>query len=201
VKVRTLLSFVALVLRHRTVLPDPRDDSLRREAHVAGYVAYTLMFATVVWGMLTTAGTVRRSVRRQTLYGAHMVLSIMAMCFTAVHAMSHLFKHTGAFTVAQLLVPFASEFHVTLGVISFELMVVAAASVWVQRRLSYHRWHAVHRVAYPAYVLVIAHVLLSAHHLGDGIVITAMATTAAVIGAMAVVCLTPSFRIPTQEAS
>jgi DMSO/TMAO reductase YedYZ heme-binding membrane subunit len=184
----------------RPVVSDP-DGSLKREAHVAGYCAYALMFGTVVWGMLTTAGTVRRSVRRQTIYGTHMVLSIMALSFTALHAMSHLFKRSNPMSPLRELVPFMSEFHVTLGVIAFELMVLAAVSVWIQRRLSYHRWHVLHRIAYPAYILVIAHVLLSAHHLSDGIVITTMAVTAACVAAFAVICLHPSHRLPAGDAA
>jgi len=186
-----------------TALPtvsDP-DDSLKREAHVAGYSAYALMFGTVVWGMLTTSGTVRRSVRRQTIYGTHMVLSIMALSFTALHAMSHLFKKSNPLSPLRELVPFMTAFHVTLGVVAFELMVLAAVSVWIQRRLSYHRWHVLHRIAYPAYILVIAHVLLSAHHLSDGVVVTTMAVTAACVAAFAVICLHPSHRLPAGDAA
>ncbi|MEO8267166.1 MAG: hypothetical protein ABI706_16800 [Ilumatobacteraceae bacterium] len=65
--------------------------------------------------MLTTSGTVRRSVRRQTIYGTHMVLSIMALSFSALHAMSHLFKKSNPMSPLRELVPFMSEFHVTLG--------------------------------------------------------------------------------------
>ena len=182
------------------MVSDP-DGSLKREAHVAGYTAYALMFGTVVWGMLTTSGTVRRSVRRQTIYGTHMVLSIMALSFTALHAMSHLFKKSNPMSPLRELVPFMSEFHVTLGVVAFELMVLAAVSVWIQRRLSYHRWHVLHRIAYPAYILVIAHVVLSAHHLSDGIVVTTMAVTAACVAAFAVICLHPSHRLPAGDAA
>ena len=95
------------------MVSDP-DGSLKREAHVAGYTVYAFS-RTVVWGMLTTSGTVRRSVRRQTIYGTHMVLSIMALSFTALHAMSHLFKKSNPMSPLRELVPFMSEFHVTLG--------------------------------------------------------------------------------------
>jgi methionine sulfoxide reductase heme-binding subunit len=177
------------------------DDSLKREAHVAGYVAYACVFATVVWGLLTTAGTVRRSVRRQTIYGTHMVLSIMALCFTTLHAMSHLFRHSGAYSIGKLLVPFASPFNVTIGVIAFELMAVAGASVWVQRRLSYRRWHVLHRITYPAYALVIGHVLLSAHHLTDGAIVAGMTATTCVVAALALARFHPSTRIRVTEPS
>ena len=130
-----------------------------------------------------------------------MVLSIMALSFTTLHAMSHLFKKSNPMSPLRELVPFMSEFHVTLGVIAFELMVVAAVSVWIQRRLAYHRWHVLHRIAYPAYILVIAHVLLSAHHLSDGVVVTTMAVTAACVAAFAVICLHPSHRLPAGDAA
>jgi hypothetical protein len=46
-------------------------------------------------------------------------------------------------------------------------------------------------------VLVIAHVLMSAHHRSDGIVISVLAATAAVVVAVALVGLLPPIR--TQE--
>jgi sulfoxide reductase heme-binding subunit YedZ len=183
----------------RTTAAPSVDDSLRRNAHVAGYIAYALMFATVVLGVLTSAGTIRRSVRRQTLYDIHMLLSIMAITATGLHALTHMLKQVDPFTVAEEVVPFATPVHITLGVIAFELMVVAAVSVSIQQQLSYHRWHRVHRIAYPAYVLVIVHVLLSAHHRSDGVVITALATTAGVVVVVALVGALPTIRANAEE--
>jgi sulfoxide reductase heme-binding subunit YedZ len=193
------MSHATLTAGRRLSAPSPVDDSLRRSAHVAGYIAYSLMVATVVLGLLTTAGTIRRSVRRQTIYDIHMILSIMAITATALHALSHMLKQVDPFNVMQELVPFATPFHVTLGVIAFELMLVAAISVSIQQQLSYHRWHWVHRIAYPAYVLVIVHVLLSAHHRSDGIVIATLATTASVVAIVGLFAALPSIRANAKE--
>jgi methionine sulfoxide reductase heme-binding subunit len=168
------------------------DDSLKREAHFAGYVAYALMFATVVWGILTSAGTVRRWLKRQTIYGGHMIFSVMAMSFAALHAASHLFKSQDRYRLMQLVVPFASPFHVGIGVVAFELMIATAVSVWLQRRLSYRRWQLVHRVAYGSYLLAIGHVALSAHHLTSGPIVVALVTTAAVVGLLAILRFLPA---------
>jgi methionine sulfoxide reductase heme-binding subunit len=172
------------------------DDSLKREAHYAGYTAFGLMFATVVWGILTSAGTVRRWLKRQTIYGGHMIFSIMAMSFTAMHAASHLFKTEGRYHLVQLIVPFASPFKVTIGVLAFELMIAVAVSVWLQRRLSYHRWQLVHRVAYASYVLAIGHVALSAHHLTQGPLIAALVSTSAVVIVIAIARFIPATAAP-----
>jgi DMSO/TMAO reductase YedYZ heme-binding membrane subunit len=153
------------VLRPRALPSDP-DHSLRQLAHFAGYCAYAFMVATVVWGLLTTSGTVRSSVRRETIYGGHMLLSVAALSFGALHASAHLFRSVHPYTLVQEFVPFSTPLKVTFGVVGLQLMAVAAGSVWFQRRLGYGRWHQLHRqVAGPAFALIIGHVVLTAHGL------------------------------------
>lgn len=52
------------------------DGAVRKAAALAGYLAYGLMWSTLMWGLGLTTGIVQRFVRRATLYGGHMVLAV-----------------------------------------------------------------------------------------------------------------------------
>lgn len=50
------------------------------------------MVATVAWGMLTTTHLARRGIRRETLYGGHMTMSIMTLSFITIHIAANVFS-------------------------------------------------------------------------------------------------------------
>ncbi|WP_239394274.1 ferric reductase-like transmembrane domain-containing protein [Frankia sp. CiP3] len=51
------------------------------------------------------------------------------------------------------------EPEVALGIVGLELGLAIAASIWLQRRLGYRRWHVLHYLAYVAFALSLAHVI------------------------------------------
>lgn len=135
------------------------DRPVRRAAALAGYVAYGLIALTVLWGILTSTGLARRSIRRRALYSGHMCLAVTTLAFSAMHAVAYMFQTGEQFGVLKVFVPFAQggELEVAFGIVGLELMAAVAASIWIQRRLNYRRWHIVHYFAYPAYVLALLH--------------------------------------------
>ncbi|MEA3217025.1 MAG: methionine sulfoxide reductase heme-binding subunit, partial [Acidimicrobiia bacterium] len=116
-------------------IDDPGATALHKTAATAGFLAYGLMVGTLAWGMLTTTGLARRSIRRQTLYGGHMTMSIMTLSFMLVHVLANVFNPRGALSASSALVPLAGAqpFGVSLGVISAELLVAVAVSIGFQR--------------------------------------------------------------------
>ncbi len=142
---------------------DPALVALHRTAALAGFLAYALMVATVAWGMLTTTHLARRGIRRQTLYGGHMTMSIMTLSFITIHIAANLFSPKNGLNIVHALIPFTpgGSAGVSLGVISTELAIAIAISVWFQQRLGYRTWHLIHWLAYPTYVLAIAHTIIS----------------------------------------
>jgi methionine sulfoxide reductase heme-binding subunit len=137
--------------------------ALHHTAATAGFLAYGLMVGAVCWGILTTTHIARRSVRRQTLYGGHMTMAIMTLSFVVIHIAGNLFSPVAHLSVPNAVVPFfpGNTWGLAMGVVSVELAFAVAVSVWFQRRMGYRAWHVFHWLAYPAYLLALAHTIIS----------------------------------------
>ena len=167
------------------------DANLRKMAALAGYISYALMGASIVWGVLTTTGWARRWVRRQTLYGGHMTLAITTLVFTLLHAVSYVFQTGDNFSWIKVVLPIG-EPEVGIGVISFELMLAVSMSIWIQRRLSYRRWHIIHWLVYPAYGLGLAHVFATSTEATQGLLFIALLVTALCVVALLILRSLPA---------
>ncbi len=122
------------------------DQSLRKEAALAGYLSYGIMAMTVAYGILLSTGWAKRIVRRSAVYGGHMSLAITAQAFGVLHALSYIFQTQEHFSVVQTFVPFAGggEIEVALGVVGLELMIGASFAVALVHKLNYRRFRKVH---------------------------------------------------------
>jgi sulfoxide reductase heme-binding subunit YedZ len=175
-------------------IDDPGATALHKTAATAGFLAYGLMVGTLAWGMLTTTGLARRSIRRQTLYGGHMTMSIMTLSFMLVHVLANVFNPRGALSASSALVPLAGAqpFGVSLGVISAELLVAVAVSIGFQRIVSYRRWHSFHRLAYPAFALALLHTFISGSDVRNGLIATGLIASLLALVALFVFRAVPS---------
>lgn len=141
-----------------------QDDGVRAASALSGWLAYGLMCLTLCWGVFTSAGWVRRATGRQLARSGHLVLATVTLAFAGSHGLALLFQREARFGLAHLLLPAAvgSPLRHALGALAFELMLVVAVSVLLRRVLGYRRWLLLHRLAYPAAALGVAHALLSA---------------------------------------
>ena len=159
----------------------PYDQGVRHVATLAGYLCYGLMALTVCFGILTTTGWARRSVTRQGLSAGHMVLAVITLTVGVLHGVAYAFQTGQQFSYVMAVVPFAGggEFEVGLGIIGLELGMAVAASIWVQRRMGYRRWHLFHYLAYAAFALSLAHTVATSPEVrslgGVGIIVAAAA--------------------------
>jgi DMSO/TMAO reductase YedYZ heme-binding membrane subunit len=141
----------------------PYDTGVHKIARLAALIAYVLMVATVVLGVMLRLRFLQRSVNRATFYGAHMTMALSAMIFGAVHGLTFLYQPIWRIGWTQLGVPFTGGVQrvpVGFGIVGTELAIAVACSVWLQRRLGYHRWLRFHQFAYAAFALVWLHVFL-----------------------------------------
>ncbi|MCE7006521.1 hypothetical protein LWC34_27365 [Kibdelosporangium philippinense] len=142
----------------------PRDEGLRGVAAVSARASYALMCLTICWGVLTKTGWARRFGERKTLRAGHMVLATLTITFGCVHAMGFLFLAEGAFTFAQISVPFGDGvfFRYAIAIIGLELMIAIFLTAGLHRWTSSRRWQFVHRTAYAALPLLVVHSILAA---------------------------------------
>lgn len=174
-----LVLFVAAVLLARdasaTATPIPGSPLDAYDKHVsydvgvhkitraAALIAYVLMVATVVLGVLLRLRFMQHAVNRATFYGAHMTLALAAMIFGVVHGATFLYQPIWQIGGRELTVPFTGgvqRLPVGFGILGTELAIAVACSVWLQRRLGYHRWLRTHQFAYLAFALIWLHVFL-----------------------------------------
>jgi DMSO/TMAO reductase YedYZ heme-binding membrane subunit len=173
---------------------DSALSALHHTAATAGFLAYGLMVGTVCWGILTTTHLARRGIRRQTLYGGHMTMAIMTISFIVIHIAGNIFSPAVALGPLNAIIPFfpGSSTGVTMGVVGTELAIAIAVSVWFQRRLGYRTWHLIHWLAYPSYVLSIAHTVVTGSDVRAGLVATALAASFLSVVALFVLRALPS---------
>lgn len=141
----------------------PYDTGSHKIARLAALVAYALMVATVALGVVLRLRFMQRSVNRATFYGAHTTLALAALIFGGIHGLTFVYQPVWRIGWYELAVPFTAHVQrvpVGLGILGTELAIAVACSVWLQRRLGYHRWLRLHQLAYACFGLVWAHIFL-----------------------------------------
>jgi predicted ferric reductase len=139
------------------------DTGVHEIARLAAIIAYILMVATVILGVILRLRYFQNTVNRATFYGAHMTLALSAVIFGGIHGLTFLYQPIWRIGVGELVVPFTGgveRMPVGFGVLGTELAIAVACSVWLQRRLGYHRWLRAHQYAYAAFALLWLHVFL-----------------------------------------
>jgi predicted ferric reductase len=141
----------------------PYDVGVHKLARVAAFIAYALMVATVVLGVLLRLRFMQRTVNRSTFYGAHMTLALSTMIFGSIHGLTFLYQPVWQIGIKQFTVPFSGGMQripVGFGILGTELAIAISCAVWLQRRMGYHRWLRFHQLAYAAFALIWLHVFL-----------------------------------------
>jgi ferredoxin/DMSO/TMAO reductase YedYZ heme-binding membrane subunit len=139
-------------------------DVVHQIAATIGFVSFFLLWLAVVWGMILRNGWAQTRLRHSTAYGVHMVMALLGLCLGTVHAFVQLANPTGTVYLVHVFVPFIHRYDpigIGVGVISLELLIALTLSILIQRLLGYTRWRALHTFAYVAFMLLVAHVLIS----------------------------------------
>lgn len=155
------ISLAVMPAAHAEGAHTPYDQGVRHVATLAGYLSYGLMALTVCFGVLTTTGWARRSVRRETMNGGHMLLAVMTLSFGVIHGVAYVFQTGEHFTYINAAIPLVGggELEVAFGIVGLELGIAVAVSIWLQRRLGYRMWHIIHWLAYVAFAFSLLHVI------------------------------------------
>lgn len=141
----------------------PHDAGVRQVAALTARLAFAFMCATLCWGVFVSTGWVHRLSGRQATRNSHLVLATTCLAFGAVHVLSFFYLTDVTLTPVTLFVPLADGLlRHTAGIVGFEAMIVIAVSVGFQRFFQYRRWLFLHRLAYPAVALLVAHSLFGA---------------------------------------
>jgi DMSO/TMAO reductase YedYZ heme-binding membrane subunit len=125
-------------------------------ARSSGLVAWALLCASLVWGVLLATRVLKPHDKPGWLLDLHRWLGTLTAAMVGVHLLALVVDSFVDFDALDLLVPFASDyatFPVALGVVALYLLIAVQVSSFFMRRIPTRWWRLVHM---SSYVLVLA---------------------------------------------
>jgi DMSO/TMAO reductase YedYZ heme-binding membrane subunit len=144
--------------------PDSGGTASWDFARAAGFATFILLWLSVLCGQFLRMRFHLRPVPQTALLEFHRAVSTLSLAFLAGHLVALLVDPVVSFSVANLFVPFTSDyrpFATGLGVVSLWCLLTVLLSTAIAGRLDHARWRTLHLLSYPAYVLALAHGLLA----------------------------------------
>ncbi|NLA34675.1 MAG: ferric reductase [Actinobacteria bacterium] len=126
----------------------------------SGIIAWLMLTATVIWGILLATKAFPNQRRPAWLLALHRWLAGLTLSFLAIHLVALVADSYASFGLADLTVPFASDWKpgaVALGVIAMWLLVAVELTSLAMRRLPRRFWRAVHLSSYVTFWLTSMH--------------------------------------------
>lgn len=126
----------------------------------SGIVAWLMLTATVIWGILVSTKAFPNQRRPLWLLAMHRWLSGLMLMFLAIHIAALVADNYVAFGWADVTVPYASDWKpgaVALGVIGMWLLIAVQITSLVMNRLPRRFWRVVHLFSYVAFWLTAMH--------------------------------------------
>lgn len=127
----------------------------------SGLVAWALVTASVIWGLLLSSRATSRP-RPAWVLDLHRFLGALGLAFLAVHLVGLTFDEWIGFGLADLLVPMASDYRpgaLAWGIVALHLLVVVEVSSLLVRHLPRRLWHGIHLTSFVVFGATTVHVL------------------------------------------
>jgi DMSO/TMAO reductase YedYZ heme-binding membrane subunit len=157
-------------------------------ARASGLVAWMLTTAAVVWGLALSTRIAGRRPPAAWLADLHRFLGGLALSFTIVHVVTLVVDDWVEFTLADVVLPFASTWRpmaVAWGVVALYVLVAVELTSLLRRRVPSRLWRGVHMASVPLFVVATLHLLTAGTDAGAPWVRTMVA-----LGVLVVVYLT-----------
>ena len=125
-----------------------------------GVVALILLTVTVVLGIAGTARFATPRWPRVVTSGLHRNVALLAVAFVGVHIVTTVLDSYASIGWLAAVVPFSSAYRplwLSLGTISFDLMLAGVVTSLLRARLGYRGWRIVHWLVYVAWPVALWH--------------------------------------------
>lgn len=124
-------------------------------ARASGIVAWLLLTASVIWGILLASPAFPRR-RPAWLLDLHRWLAGLTVGFLALHLVALVADSYVHFGLAELAVPYAADWRpgaVALGIVATWVLIAVQLTSMARRRLPRRAWRAVHLSSYAVFWL------------------------------------------------
>jgi sulfoxide reductase heme-binding subunit YedZ len=129
-------------------------------ARGSGAVSLILFTVVVALGIGTRSGRAFAGMSRLVVASVHRSASLLALAFLAVHVTTLMFDPYAQLKLADLVLPFTSEyrpFWVGLGALAIDLAIAIVATSLLRERIGARAWKAVHWFAYAMWPVALLH--------------------------------------------
>lgn len=129
-------------------------------ARASGIVAWLMLTATVIWGILLSTKAFSAHRRPVWLLALHRWLAALMLSFLAVHLVALVADNYVSFALADLTIPYATDWKpgaVALGVLAMWLLLAVQLTSLAMRRLPRRFWRVLHLSSYVAFWLTSMH--------------------------------------------
>jgi len=140
-------------------------------SRATGIVALLLLTAVLVLGILVNRQGRLPGLPRFAVTSLHRNISLLAVAFIAVHVLTAVLDTYVHIPILATLVPLASGYErlwLSLGAISFDIMLAMIITSLVRGRLNRKLWRVVHLLAYVCWPVAFAHSIGSSRDLQHG---------------------------------
>jgi len=139
-------------------------------ARASGIVAWLVVVAAVVWGLLASTKMIRRRGMPAWILDLHRYLGTLTIVFVAVHVGAIWADSFVKFGPRELFVPLASTWRphaVAWGIVSTYLLVAIQTTSWLMRKLPRKLWHRIHVLSVPMLAMATVHGFLAGTDRGN----------------------------------
>lgn len=136
------------------------DPTFWALARASGLVAYALLTASVLAGLVLKARPFGTTLRPAVVTDLHRFLALLGLGALALHGLALLLDTAVPISLAHLLVPGIAPYRplaTGLGVLAAEMMLVVYVSFSLRKRIGTRAWRRLHWGSYPIFALATVH--------------------------------------------
>jgi sulfoxide reductase heme-binding subunit YedZ len=129
-------------------------------ARASGVLAYGLLTATVLAGLVLKARPFGKALRPATVTDLHRFLTLLGLGAISLHGFALVLDKTVPISLGDLLVPGTAPYRplaTGLGVLAAELMLVVYASFALRKRIGTRNWRRLHWATYLVFAFATVH--------------------------------------------
>lgn len=134
-------------------------------ARSSAFIAYFLLWASMVFGLIITNRMARVWPGGPTAFDLHQHVSLLGMAFALFHGLILVGDRFIGYTVSQVLIPFAGVDYrpawVGIGQLGFYLLALVSLSFYVRKAIGHKTWRLIHFLSFLMFVMAIVHGVMS----------------------------------------
>jgi DMSO/TMAO reductase YedYZ heme-binding membrane subunit len=172
------------------------DPTIWFVARASGLVAYALLTASVLAGLILKSKPFGRRLRAITAMEIHRTLSFLGLAAIGLHATALVLDKAAHITLSDLFIPGVAAYRPVwtgLGVISAELMVALIVSFPLRKVFGFKTWRKLHWASYGTFALAATHGITAGTDTGKSW------TDAIYIGSLSLVAAAIAWRVLTRS--